>query len=322
MNHSDSLLPLAEVTERLRVTRHGYVGVRSIPLDKIIGSVDRASEFDRDFHPQRRDSDARMRKLEVAFPNGDFPAISVFEVGGAYFVSDGHHRVALAHRRGQEFIEAEVVQLATNYRLSPDVDIPQLVHTELRRMVMEESGLQEVRPDLDISFSNPAGYLELLETIKAHGWDLARCLGRLPSPEELGTSWLTEVYQPGLTGAVRGGIELPTRGCHRGRQLLVALSAAPGPVDARLPGHLPRRRVRHSSRAEAVAAGASCTTARGGETGDGASSGAGQLLKPQRQRLRSIPSEGLRLTAWLPFPADGRRPYSNLTSLSLSSLPS
>jgi hypothetical protein len=209
MNHSDSLLPLAEVTERLRVTRHGYVGVRSIPLDKIIGSVDRASEFDRDFHPQRRDSDARMRKLEVAFPNGDFPAISVFEVGGAYFVSDGHHRVALAHRRGQEFIEAEVVQLATNYRLSPDVDIPQLVHTELRRMVMEESGLQEVRPDLDISFSNPAGYLELLETIKAHGWDLARCLGRLPSREELGTSWLIEVYQPGLRALHEAGLSCP-----------------------------------------------------------------------------------------------------------------
>ena len=209
MNHSDSLLPLAEVTERLRVTRHGYVGVRSIPLDKIIGSVDRASEFDRDFHPQRRDSDARIRKLEVAFPNGDFPAISVFEVGGAYFVSDGHHRVALAHRRGQEFIEAEVVQLATNYRLSPDVDIPQLVHTELRRMVMEESGLQEVRPDLDISFSNPAGYLELLETIKAHGWDLARCLGRLPNPEELGTSWLTEVYQPGLRALHEAGLSCP-----------------------------------------------------------------------------------------------------------------
>jgi hypothetical protein len=49
-------------------------------------------------------------------------------------------------------------------------------------MVMEESGLELVRPDLDISFSNPAGYLELLETIKAHGWELARCLGRLPSP--------------------------------------------------------------------------------------------------------------------------------------------
>ena len=209
MTRSDSLLPLAEVTGRLRVSGHGYAGVRSIPLDKIIGSVDRASEFHRDFHPQRRDSEARMRKLEAAFPDGDYPAISVFEVGGAYFVSDGHHRVALAHQRGQEFIEAEIVHLATNYRLSPDVDIPQLVHTELRRMVMEESGLQLVRPDLDISFSNPAGYLELLETIKAHGWELARCLGRLPSLEELGTSWLAEVFQPGLRALHEAGLRCP-----------------------------------------------------------------------------------------------------------------
>jgi hypothetical protein len=209
MARSDSLLPLAEVTDRLWVSGHGYAGVRSIPLDKIIGSVDRASEFHRDFHPQRRDSEARMRKLEAAFPDGDYPAISVFEVGGAYFVSDGHHRVALAHQRGQEFIEAEVVHLATNYRLSPGVDIPQLVHTELRRMVMEESGLELVRPDIDISFSNPAGYLELLETIKAHGWELARCLGRLPSPEELGTSWLDEVYQPGLRALHEAGLSCP-----------------------------------------------------------------------------------------------------------------
>jgi hypothetical protein len=89
MTRSDSLLPLAEVTDRLRVSGHGYAGVRSIPLDTIIGSADRASEFHRDFHPRRRDSEARMRKLEAAFPNGDYPAISVFEVGGAYFVSDG-----------------------------------------------------------------------------------------------------------------------------------------------------------------------------------------------------------------------------------------
>lgn len=209
MPRSDSLLPLAEVTERLRVTGHSYVGLRSIPIDKIIGSVDRACEFDRDFRPQRRDSEARMRALQAAFPAGDYPPISVFEVGGAYFISDGHHRVALAHQRGQVAIDAEVVRLATNYRLTPEVNIPQLVHTELRRMFMEESGLQAVRPDIDISFSNPAGYLELLETVKAHGWDLARCLGRLPSQEELAISWLAEVYQPGLRALHEAGLSCP-----------------------------------------------------------------------------------------------------------------
>jgi hypothetical protein len=211
MNRSRHLLPLGEVTERLRLTGRAYLGVCSIPLAKIIGSVDRACEFDRDFHPQRHDSEARMRALRTAFPDGEFPAISVFEVGGAYFISDGHHRVALAHERGQEFIEAEVVRLATNYRLPPDVDIPQLVHTELRRMFMEESGLELVRPDIDISFSSPAGYLELLEAVKAHGWDLAARLGRLPRREELAQSWLTEVYEPGMRVLQETELSCPER---------------------------------------------------------------------------------------------------------------
>jgi hypothetical protein len=42
INRSRHLLPLDEVTERLRLTGRAYVGVCSIPLAKIIGSVDRA----------------------------------------------------------------------------------------------------------------------------------------------------------------------------------------------------------------------------------------------------------------------------------------
>ena len=51
--------------------------------------------------------------------------------------------------------------------------------------------------------------LELLETIKAHGWDLARCLDRLPRPEELGSSWLAEVYEPGLRALHEAGLSCP-----------------------------------------------------------------------------------------------------------------
>jgi hypothetical protein len=261
MNRSRSLLPFGEVTERLRLTGRAYVGIRSIPLAKIIGSVDRACEFDRDFHPQRHDSQARMRALETAFPDGDFPAISVFEVGGAYFVSDGHHRVALAHQHGQEFVEGEVVQLASNYRLPPDVDIPQLVHTELRRMFMEETGLELVQPDIDVSFSSPAGYLELLEAVKAHGWDLAARLGRLPSREELAQSWLREIYQPGMRALQEAELTCPERDAtdadaflwlyQRRRALWMRGPRATyrdAVYDIRHPRRLSRRELRHAAK--------------------------------------------------------------------------
>lgn len=208
MSRPTFLLPFNEVTKRLRLTSRTYLGISTIPLDRIIGSVDRACEFDRDFRPRRRDSRARIEALRSAFPEGDFPAISVFEIGGVYFVSDGHHRVALAHEQGQSFIEAEIVQLGTNYRLTPDVDIPQLIHTELRRTLLDESGLSAVRPDIDLTFSNPAGYLELLETIKSYAWDLATQLGRLPSTAEVAAGWLSAVHDPSLRAIASEGLRL------------------------------------------------------------------------------------------------------------------
>lgn len=202
------LLPLTEVTHRLRLTNRTYVGVATIPLERIIGSVDRACEFDRDFRPRRRDSRARIEKLRAAFPDGDLPAISVFEIGGAYFVSDGHHRVALAHEQGQAFIEAEVVRLETNYQLTPDTDIPQLIHADLHQTLLEESGLSQVRPEIDLTFSKPVGYVELLETIKAYAWDLTSQLGRVPSPAEVASTWLTAVYDPGMAAIEGAGLRL------------------------------------------------------------------------------------------------------------------
>jgi hypothetical protein len=42
-------------------------------------------------------------------------------------------------------------------------------------MVLEESGLARTRPDaVRIQFARLRGYAECLETIKAHGYDLAR----------------------------------------------------------------------------------------------------------------------------------------------------
>jgi hypothetical protein len=126
------------------------------------------------------------------------PAIEVHEAGGAYFVADGHHRVALARERGNEYIEAEITHLLTNYAIPPDVDVCALVHTEQQRIFAEESGLAEARPDARIEFSRPGGYPELLETVKAHGYDLARRLGSVPSRRDVAADWYDNVYVPGV----------------------------------------------------------------------------------------------------------------------------
>jgi hypothetical protein len=199
------LLPLDEVRRRLRIVGQSYGGVREIPLDRIVGSVDRSVDFDRDFKNRR--TRARLAGLRAAFPDGDMPAIEAYEVGGLFFVSDGHHRVALARERGAAFIDAEVTRLHTNYALPPDVDVAQLVHTQQQRVLMEESGLARSRPQAVIEFARPRGYPECLESIKAHGYDMARGGGgTLPPPEEVAADWYDTVYLPGVEAVNRAGL--------------------------------------------------------------------------------------------------------------------
>src|SRR4051812_40339900 len=200
------LLPLDEVRRRLRITGQAYAGVRPVPLERIVGSVDRSADFGRGFKARRRLSRARLARLREAFPDGDMPPIDVYEAGGAFFVSDGHHRVALARERGADFVDAEVTVLHTNYALPPDVDVAQLVHTEQQRRLLEESGLARSRPDAVIEFARPRGYPELLEVIKAHGYDLAVATGELVIPEAASADFYDRVYLPGVAAVERAGL--------------------------------------------------------------------------------------------------------------------
>jgi len=200
------LLPFDETRRRLRVMGQTYVGLKEIPIDRIVGSVNRELDFDRNFKPRRGLSRSRLASLRQAFSDGVMPPISVFEVGGAYFVEDGHHRVAVAHERGGGFIDAEVTRLQTNYEVPPDVDVAQLVHTEQQRILLEETGLRQARPDAVIEFSLLDGYSQLSDIIKAHGYDLARQRGTVPTPEEVAGDWYDSVYLPGVQAARDEGL--------------------------------------------------------------------------------------------------------------------
>jgi hypothetical protein len=192
------LLGFDETRDRLRVVGQSYGGVREIPVDRIVGSLDRTADFDRSFRPRRGSSRARLAGLRAAFPDGALPPIEVHEIGGAYFVADGHHRVALARERGLAYLDAEVTRLETNYEVGPDVDACTLVHTEQQRIFGEESGMAAARPEVVVEFSRPGGYPALLELVKAHGYDLGRRLGRLPAPEEVAADWCDTVFLPGV----------------------------------------------------------------------------------------------------------------------------
>jgi len=86
-------------------------GSRTVPVAQIGGSVGRCSEFDGDFMPTRASVEERWKRIDRAFHRGEvLPPVSLFKVGGFYFVLDGHHRLSVAAYHGVLWIDANVTE--------------------------------------------------------------------------------------------------------------------------------------------------------------------------------------------------------------------
>ena len=86
-------------------------GTTTVPVEQIGGSVGRCSEFDRGFMPAKDSVEERWKRIDRAFHRGEeLPPVSLYKVGGFYFVLDGHHRVSVARYHGVEWIDAYVTE--------------------------------------------------------------------------------------------------------------------------------------------------------------------------------------------------------------------
>jgi hypothetical protein len=111
---SDRLLRLDEVTSALGWRGERRLGLQTIPLDPIVGTVDSGHDFDRRFRPTSNLVRERWVQLALAARRGAaMPPIEVYRVGRLYFVSDGHHRVSIAAATGQQTIDAYVTEILT-----------------------------------------------------------------------------------------------------------------------------------------------------------------------------------------------------------------
>jgi hypothetical protein len=90
--------------------RCGPRGVTEIPLTAIAGTTEpnRAAQFDQHFRPTPL-TRSRWERVWLAVQQGvTLPPISVVQIGDAYAIRDGHHRVSVAKARGALTITALV----------------------------------------------------------------------------------------------------------------------------------------------------------------------------------------------------------------------
>ena len=200
------LVPLTELRKRLLLFTERYAGIRPIAVSDIVGSVDRSSQFDRDFRPRVSAQRERARQIALRFPGGDFPPIKVFQVGEFYFVRDGHIRVAAAKQMGVEYIDAEITELTTDAEIPHDVEMIDVIHMEQNRRMLTETKLGDVRPEADLRVSLPEGYVKLRESVAGHGYRLIQERGELLTREEVALDWYERVFKPSTDALRHSGI--------------------------------------------------------------------------------------------------------------------
>lgn len=193
---NNELLPFDAVRRSLPYRGQRDLGLQTVSLDRIVGSVGRYRDFDRAFLPvQRETTDRWIRISKARYQDVPLPPVELYKIGDVYFVKDGNHRVSVARERGQVEIDAYVTEIDIPFRITPDMDIDTVLAEKAYGGFVQQTRLDELRPNSDFHLTNPAEYERLREHIDAHRYYLGTELQADVSLEEAVLSWHDNVYR-------------------------------------------------------------------------------------------------------------------------------
>lgn len=99
-----------------------YLGIREVLLSKVVGTVEKAQDFDKDFNPVRDESRVRWVNVYLkTLEDGSLPPVILYKVKEEYFVYDGNHRVSVAKTLNFHSIEAEVYEFFSEKNEESDI---------------------------------------------------------------------------------------------------------------------------------------------------------------------------------------------------------
>jgi hypothetical protein len=190
------MLPFEEVVEALGRTGQHDVGLKVVPLDAIVGTVDRGVDFDRGFRPTSARLRSRWERIASAQRRGEaLPPVSLYKIGDLYFVRDGHHRVSVAKSLGRTDLDAYVVEVTTRVKLGEDTRVSDLPLKDHERLFRERVPLPaEMRQRIELS--DPWDFGVLSEAVEAWGFRAMQNRGTYMDRAEVARLWFAEEYEP------------------------------------------------------------------------------------------------------------------------------
>jgi hypothetical protein len=190
------VLPFKEVVDALGFVSERQLGLRVVPIEAIIGTVDRGRDFDRRFRPTSGRARARWERIATAMRQGEpLPPVDVYKIGEIYFVRDGHHRVSVACALGHKEIDAYVTEVLTRVGADRKITLSDLPLKSHERVFFERVPLpKETRSEIQLS--DPWEFAVLAEGVEAWGYRLTQDRGEQLDRAETARLWLETDYRP------------------------------------------------------------------------------------------------------------------------------
>lgn len=193
----DVILPYDEVIAELGRIGERDIGLQNVALDSIVGTVGRqGGGFDRQFRPTSSQVRGRWERIAGAMRRGEpLPPVSLYRVGDAHFVRDGHHRVSVARALGRPDIDGFVTEVRTRIGAGRTLRMADLPLKGHERVFRERVPLpREAAPA--VVLSDPWAYGALAEGVEAWGFRAAQERPTLTDRAELAAAWYEEEFVP------------------------------------------------------------------------------------------------------------------------------
>ncbi len=194
---SADLLSYDEVRRSLGAVEGTSQTLQDIPLDAIVGSVGRYTDFTRGFLPKKNSDEERWARVKMAVDDLiGVPPIDVFVVDGAYFVRDGNHRVSIARQMGSKTIQAYVTPVYSKVAMTTDTQADELSLKAEYTDFVAKTKIKTLRPKADLTVTASGRYNDLLEHIAVHRHHMGNNLQREIPYAEAVVDWYDRVYAP------------------------------------------------------------------------------------------------------------------------------
>ena len=203
--HSAALLSFEDVRRKLRTTAIADRGLQEIPLAAIVGTTGRYTDFTRDFLPRQSVDEIRWARVRVVAENpqaGGLPPIEVYQIGAAYFVRDGHHRVSVARQQNWTHIPAYVTEVRTKVPLAADASPDDVIRQAEYADFLETTHFDALCPGAQLQVSELGQYQRLLDHIEVHRFFMETEHGQPVPDDEVIPNWYHQTYSP-LVSVIR-----------------------------------------------------------------------------------------------------------------------